>query len=244
MEGEEMDVAIDGFRGGDRTRIDLPEAQQELIKEVQSLGKPIILVLLNGSALAVNWENDHVDAIVEAWYPGQAAGNAIADVIFGDYNPGGRLPITFYKSTAQLPRFDDYNITTQTYRYFKGTPLYPFGFGLSYTTFSYENLVTKKISADSVNVSARLTNTGSRDGDEVVQVYASSKSVDQQKSPIRSLVAFKRVHLRAGESKNINFKIKLSTTKSKLYEISIGGGQPDVTMNTTSNVVKKTISIE
>jgi beta-glucosidase len=140
MEGEEMDVLIDGFRGGDRTRIDLPDVQQQLIKEIYALGKPVVLVLLNGSALAVNWENEKIPAIVEAWYPGQAAGQAIADVLFGDYNPAGRLPVTFYKSVADLPPFDEYKISNQTYRYYTGTPLYPFGYGLSYTTFQYADL--------------------------------------------------------------------------------------------------------
>ncbi|MCZ8214824.1 MAG: glycoside hydrolase family 3 C-terminal domain-containing protein, partial [Cyclobacteriaceae bacterium] len=144
MEGEEMDVMIDGFRGGDRTRLDLPEVQQQLIKEIQALGKKVVLILLNGSALAVNWESEHIPAIIEAWYPGQAAGQAIADVLFGDYNPAGRLPVTFYKSLNDLPAFDQYKITNQTYRYYKGSPLYPFGYGLSYTTFDYTALQAVK----------------------------------------------------------------------------------------------------
>ena len=175
MEGEEMDVNIDGFRGGDRTKIDLPEVQQQLIKDIQALGKPVVLVLLNGSALAVNWENEHIPAIVEAWYPGQAAGHAIADVLFGDYNPAGRLPVTFYQSTNQLPSFDDYQITNQTYRYFDGAPLYPFGFGLSYTSFRYSDLHVTTHADDSVRITAQVENTGKREGDEVVQVYALSK---------------------------------------------------------------------
>ncbi len=241
MEGEEMDVKIDGFRGGDRTRIDLPLAQQELIKDVTALGKPVILVLLNGSALAVNWENDHVAAIVEAWYPGQAAGRAIADVLFGDYNPGGRLPVTFYKSTDQLPDFDDYHITNQTYRYFSDTPLYPFGYGLSYTTFQYSNLTTEKITGDSLRITAKVTNTGNREGDEVVQVYESSKYTAGKKTPIRSLVAFKRIHLKAGESREVTFKVKLAAIAEPV-NISVGGGQPDAPLKTTSNVLTKAIS--
>ena len=241
MEGEEMDVKIDGFRGGDRTRIDLPLAQQELIKDVTALGKPVILVLLNGSALAVNWENEHVAAIVEAWYPGQAAGRAIADVLFGDYNPGGRLPVTFYKSTDQLPDFDDYHITNQTYRYFSDTPLYPFGYGLSYTTFQYSNLTTEKITGDSLRITAKVTNTGNREGDEVVQVYASSKYTAGKKTPIRSLVAFKRIHLKAGESREVTFKVKLAAIAEPV-SISVGGGQPDAPLKTTSNVLTKAIS--
>lgn len=241
MEGEEMDVKIDGFRGGDRTKIDLPLAQQELIKEVTALGKPVILVLLNGSALAVNWENDHVTAILEAWYPGQAAGRAIADVLFGDYNPGGRLPVTFYKSTDQLPGFDDYHITTQTYRYFPGTPLYPFGYGLSYTTFRYSNLSIEKFAGDSLRIVAKVTNTGNREGDEVAQVYTSSKYTVGKKSTIRSLVAFKRIHLNAGESRDIAFKVKLPAIAGPV-SISIGGGQPDALLKTTSNVLTQNIS--
>ncbi|HEY9044617.1 MAG TPA: glycoside hydrolase family 3 C-terminal domain-containing protein, partial [Ohtaekwangia sp.] len=224
-----------------RTKIDLPLAQQELIKEVSALGKPVILVLLNGSALAVNWENDHVAAIVEAWYPGQAAGRAIADVLFGDYNPGGRLPVTFYKSTDQLPAFDDYHITNQTYRYFSDTPLYPFGYGLSYTTFQYSNLTTEKISGDSLRITAQVKNSGNRDGDEVTQVYASSKYTAGKKSPIRSLVAFRRIHLKAGESREVTFKVKLAAIAEPV-NISVGGGQPDAHLKTTSNVLTKRIS--
>ena len=131
LEGEEMAVQIPGFRGGDRTSIDLPAPQQQLLESVMAVGKPIVLVLMSGSALATNWAQEHVPAIVEAWYPGQAAGTAIADVLFGDYNPAGRLPVTFYRSVNDLPAFDDYAMKGRTYRFFSGTPLYPFGFGLS-----------------------------------------------------------------------------------------------------------------
>lgn len=244
MEGEEMDVMIDGFRGGDRTRIDLPEVQQELIREVQALGKPVVLVLLNGSALAVNWENDHVPAIVEAWYPGQAAGQAIADVLFGDYNPAGRLPVTFYKSVADLPPFTEYAISNQTYRYYKGEPLYPFGFGLSYTTFAYSEAAAKKTDAgDSIRVSARIQNTGTYAGDEVVQVYAALRGTGNAKVPLRSLVAYQRLHLQPGESQAVAFTVAVPRPhadglKVESLEISIGGGQPDVGQRATSNVQK------
>ncbi|RAV98970.1 glucan 1,4-alpha-glucosidase [Pseudochryseolinea flava] len=244
MEGEEMDVQIDGFRGGDRTSIDLPAAQQELIKEIHALGKPVILVLLNGSALSVNWEDEHLDGIIEAWYPGQAAGEAIADVLFGDYNPAGRLPVTFYKSTSQLPSFDDYEITTQTYRYFKGTPLYPFGYGLSYTKFVYDKLVVQKIANDSLRITAAITNTGDRDGEEVVQVYASQKNSNSKKTPIRSLVGFKRIHLRARESLNIGMQIKIPKGFLNACEISIGGGQPIMSPDATSNFLTTTFSLQ
>jgi beta-glucosidase len=240
MEGEEMDVNIEGFRGGDRTRIDLPAVQQQLIKDVYALGKPVVLVLLNGSALAVNWENEHLPAIVEAWYPGQASGQAIADVLFGDYNPAGRLPVTFYKSTDQLPAFDDYEITNQTYRYFDGTPLYPFGYGLSYTSFQYSDLHAGKIS-DSIQIAVRVKNIGKREGDEVIQVYQSTKTAARKKLPRRALMAFKRIHLKPGESTEVKFVLKMPDDAAGSFDISVGGGQPDMDANTTSNVLSTTI---
>jgi len=238
MEGEEMDIKIDGFSAGDRTRIDLPDTQQDLIKTIHALGKPVVVVLLNGSALAVNWEQKNIPAILEAWYPGQAAGQAIADVLFGDYNPGGRLPVTFYKSTKDLPSFKEYNMVGQTYRYFKGEPLYPFGYGLSYTTFEYSRLqITETVKAgDSVKLSVSLKNSGNLNGDEVVQVYL--KRVDTRiNEPILSLAEFRRVTLAAGETKLISFtlapdsfsKIGDDGTKALLpgqFEVVIGGGQP------------------
>jgi beta-glucosidase len=207
LEGEEMDVAIEGFRGGDRTTIDLPKVQQDLIKEIHALGKPVVLVLLNGSALAINWEARNIPAIVEAWYPGQAAGTAIADVLFGDYNPGGKLPVTFYKSVNDLPSFEDYHMKGRTYRYFQGEPLYPFGHGLSYTSFDYTDL-----RVDGKIVSVNVTNTGKVDGEEVVQVYASG-----------TLAAFKRIILKAGEAKDVQLEMK--NIKPGTYSISVGGGQ-------------------
>jgi beta-glucosidase len=242
MEGEEMDVKIDGFIGGDRTRLDLPVTQQQLIKEIQALGKPVILVLLNGSALAINWENKNVNGIIEAWYPGQAAGQAIADVLFGDYNPGGRLPVTFYKSVDDLPAFDDYKVSSRTYRYFNGEPLYPFGFGLSYTTFAYENMkVNSEFKAgDSVEVSVTVKNTGKVAGDEVAQLYVSNldKSLT---NAIHSLKGFKRVYLNPGESKTLDFTLNPSDFSgpasengkmySRKFEISVGGGQPQYKRN-------------
>lgn len=238
MEGEEMDVKIDGFVGGDRTRLDLPEVQQQLIKEIQTLGKPVILVLLNGSALAINWESKNVDAIIEAWYPGQAAGQAIADVLFGDYNPAGRLPVTFYKSENDLPPFDAYHLSNQTYRYFKGEPLYPFGFGLSYTTFAYENLKVEHEykAGDSVSVSVTVKNTGKVPGDEVVQVYLSNKDKKRSRA-IQSLKGFKRIHLQPGEARTTDFVLSPNDFSvfndnnerqvlPSEFEISVGGGQP------------------
>ena len=208
LEGEELRLTIDGFRGGDRTRLDLPDVQQELIKEIYALGKPVILVLLNGSAIAVNWENENIPAIIESWYGGQAAGQALADVIFGDYNPGGRLPVTFYKSVNDLPDFTDYKMENRTYRYFKGEPLYPFGYGLSYTTFKYSKLkVSKKVnSGDPLTVTVKVQNTGKMAGDEVAQLYVSNLN-STVPVPIRALKGFKRIHLNPGETKIVTFEI-------------------------------------
>jgi beta-glucosidase len=238
LEGEEMRVTVDGFRGGDRTRIDLPDVQQELIKEIQATGKPVVLVLLNGSALAINWEKDNIPAIIESWYGGQAAGQALADVIFGDYNPAGRLPVTFYKSVNDLPDFTDYAMKNRTYRYFTGQPLFPFGYGLSYTTFKYSKLKIDKSAhaGDTVHVSVAVKNTGKMAGDEVVQVYVSNLGSDVP-VPIRALKGFRRINLLPGEAKTVNFAIapdafsviddkNKRVIKPGIFEFSVGGSQP------------------
>jgi beta-glucosidase len=207
LEGEALNVDVEGFYGGDRTTLDLPATQTELIRKVHSTGKPIVLVLLNGSALSINWENEHISAIIEAWYPGQAGGTAIADVIFGDYNPAGRLPVTFYKSVGQLPEFTDYNMNNRTYRYFKGEPLYPFGFGLSYTTFAYDNLQLARDSikaGESTILSVDVTNTGKIKGEEVVQLYVKA---NRDTLSVRTLKGFERIGLSPGESKKVEFEI-------------------------------------
>jgi beta-glucosidase len=209
LEGEEMRVEVDGFRGGDRTRIDLPASQQRLLEHVAALGKPTVVVLLNGSALAVNWAQDHVPAIVEAWYPGQAAGTAIADVLFGDYNPAGRLPVTFYRSVDDLPPFEDYSMSGRTYRFFAGQPLYPFGHGLSYTTFRYAGLRTSAPAirdGDTVTVSVDVTNTGARAGDEVVQLYVRYPGSAVPRA-IKELKGFARISLRPGETRTVNLRL-------------------------------------
>jgi beta-glucosidase len=209
LEGEEMTVNVEGFRGGDRTDLSLPKPQEELLKAVVATGKPVVVVLLSGSALAVNWANDNAPAILHAWYPGGEGGTAIADVLFGDYNPAGRLPVTFYKSVDQLPPFTDYSMAGRTYRYFKGEPLYPFGFGLSYTKFDYSNL---KLSAKSVKagepikVTVDVKNTGDREGDEVVQLYLTDVAASAP-VPIRALVGFDRISLRPGEKRSVTFTI-------------------------------------
>ncbi len=209
LEGEEMRVPVEGFELGDRVQLGLPRVQEDLMQRMSALGKPVVLVLLNGSALAVNWARDHVPAIVEAWYPGQAAGSALADVLFGDYNPAGRLPVTFYKSTDQLPPFTDYRMEGRTYRYFKGEPLFPFGYGLSYTSFAYRNLSYPKETrtGDSVHVSVEVENTGKLAGEEVVQIYLKAVGTSQP-GPIHSLAGFQRIFLRPRERKTVQFSLQ------------------------------------
>jgi beta-glucosidase len=209
LEGEEMNVNVEGFRGGDRTDISLPKPQEALLKAVVATGKPVVVVLLSGSALAVNWANDNAAAILEAWYPGGEGGTAIADVLFGDYNPAGRLPVTFYKSVDQLPPFTDYSMQGRTYRYFKGEPLYPFGFGLSYTNFVYSNLKfsAKSVQAgEPVQVTVDVANTGDREGEEVVQLYLTDVAASAP-VPIRTLVGFDRISLRPREKRSVTFTI-------------------------------------
>jgi beta-glucosidase len=238
LEGEEMPVQIEGFRGGDRTNIALPKSQEALLKAVAATGKPVVVVLLSGSALAVNWANDNVPAILHAWYPGGEGGTAIADVLFGNYNPAGRLPVTFYKSVDQLPPFSDYSMQGRTYRYFKGVPLYAFGYGLSYTKFAYSGL---KFSAKSVKaggpikVSVDVKNVGDREGDEVVQLYLTDVAASAP-VPIRTLVGFERISLRRGETRNVTFTITprqmslIDDAGKRVIEpgeflVRIGGGQ-------------------
>jgi len=238
IEGEEMKIEAEGFSGGDRTLIDLPAPQRQLLQRVQATGKPLVLVLLNGSALAVNWADSHVPAIIEAWYPGQAGGTAVAALLAGDFSPAGRLPVTFYKSVDQLPPFSDYSMANRTYRYFKGEPLYPFGYGLSYTRFTYRN---PRVSATSVapdgevKLSVDVTNSGERGGDEVVQLYLTHPGVPG--APIRSLGGFQRIHLARGATKSVEFNLRGRSLgivdpegRHRIVpgdvEAWIGGGQP------------------
>jgi len=213
LEGEEMPIQIPGFRGGDRTQIELPAPQERLLERISALGKPTVLVLMNGSALAVNWAQDHVPAIVEAWYPGQAGGTALADVLFGDYNPAGRLPVTFYKSVNDLPPFDDYRMAGRTYRFFAGTPLYPFGHGLSYTSFAYSNVRANRTRAstrDTIAISVDVANTGARAGDEVVQLYVQHEGHSVVR-PLKDLRGYARVHLAPGERRTVSLPLVISS---------------------------------
>ena len=250
LEGEEMRVAIEGFRGGDRTRIDLPASQERLLERIVAVGKPTVLVLLNGSALAVNWAEQHVPAIVEAWYGGQAAGSALADVLFGDYNPGGRLPVTFYKSVDDLPPFDDYHMAGRTYRFFKGTPLYPFGYGLSYTSFAYKNLrasAAALAAGDTLTVRVDVTNGGKRAGDEVVQLYVRHLG-SRVARPREDLRGYKRLTLGPGETRTVAFPLAASTlaywspdahrwvVENEPVEIAVGASSADIRLRRTIRV--------
>jgi len=238
VEGEEMKVDADGFAGGDRTKIDLPAPQEKLLEQIHATGKPMVLVLMGGSALAVNWADANVPAILDAWYPGGQGGDAIADVLAGDYNPSGRLPVTFYKSLDQLPPFEDYSMAKRTYRYFDGEPLYPFGYGLSYTTFSYKNARPgkPKIGAgDTVTLTVDVTNTGRLAGDEVVELYLSHPGVTG--APIRALKGFQHVHLEPGQQSTVSFEVpnrqlaivgpdgkhRMAAGEARAW---LGGGQP------------------
>ncbi|HEX8141145.1 MAG TPA: glycoside hydrolase family 3 C-terminal domain-containing protein [Pyrinomonadaceae bacterium] len=242
LEGEEMEVKTEGFRGGDRTELGLTKVQDELLRAVHATGKPVVLVLLSGSGLAVNWAKENVAAIVQAWYPGEEGGTAIADALFGDYNPGGRLPITFYKSVEQLPPFNDYRMEGKTYRFFKGEPLYPFGYGLSYTRFKYANL---KLSAKSLKpnrnlrISVDVENAGERGGDEVVQLYLTDVAASVP-VPTRALRGIQRIYLKPGERRRITFTLMpadlalIDNNGKRMLEpgefrVSVGGKQPGFT---------------
>lgn len=208
LEGEEMGVNLPDFRGGDRTDIELPAVQRELIHALHRAGKKIILVNCSGSPIALEPETKNCEAILQAWYPGQAGGTAVADVLFGDYNPGGRLPVTFYRNMSQLPDFEDYNMTGRTYRYMTQQPLFPFGYGLSYTTFEYGNLSLAKEQiklGEPLKLTVNVTNNGQRDGEEVVQVYL--KKQDDAEGPGKTLRAFKRVRIPAGKSVEVAFDL-------------------------------------
>jgi len=239
LEGEEMPVDEPGFVGGDRTNLDMPAAEEELLQAVADAHKPLVVVLLNGSALSAQWEKAHANAILEAWYPGEEGGAAIAATLSGRNNPAGRLPVTFYKDVHQLPHFEDYSMKGRTYRYFEKEPLWPFGFGLSYTTFKYSGLTLPSAPVgpnDPVNVRATITNVGKVAGDEVAQVYL--KFPEVAGAPLRALRGFKRIHLEPGASQDVEFRLQgrdlsMVTDEGQIivaagkYTLSVGGGQPD-----------------
>jgi beta-glucosidase len=238
-EGQEEGVEAGEVSSGDRTDLNLPGAQEALLQALHATGKPLIVVLINGSAVAINWANKYATAILEAWYPGEEGGTAIADVLFGDYNPGGRLPVTFYTSVEQLPPFDDYRMEGRTYRYLKVEPLFPFGYGLSYTQFKYRRLQVKpkRIKpGQRVQLSVEVQNTGRRAGDEVVQFYVSDVAASVP-VPLHQLQGFERIHLAAGEKKTVSCTLKpkqmsLINAEGKRvvepgeFRVTAGGGQP------------------
>jgi beta-glucosidase len=239
LEGEEMPVQLDGFHGGDRTKIGLPKLQEDLLLALAATGKPLVVVSMNGSALAMPWANEHAAAILEAWYPGEEGGAAIASTLAGDNDPAGRLPVTFYASLDQLPPFEDYSMKGRTYRYFSGKPLYGFGYGLSYTSFTYSHLKlsSPQIKAgDPLSVEADVTNSGKRAGDEVVQLYL--RGPQTAGAPQRSLRSFERLTLQAGETRHVVFTLDsahlsevdeagVRAVEAGSFTIFLGGGQPN-----------------
>ncbi|WP_428239544.1 glycoside hydrolase family 3 C-terminal domain-containing protein [Gynuella sp.] len=239
LEGEEMPVPLPGFSGGDRTNLSLPPVQRQLLDKLYATGKPVVVVLMNGSALAVNQADKKAAAIVEAWYPGQSGGQAVARLLAGDFSPAGRLPVTFYPSVDELPAFDNYAMANRTYRFFTGDVLYPFGYGLSYSQFRYSHMAVspaQRRGNQPVTVSVDVTNTGKMDADEVVQLYLSRSDVAG--SPIRTLVGFKRIHLAKGQTSTVSMRMDawaLSSVDAKgrrvvepgTVTLWMGGGQPD-----------------
>jgi beta-glucosidase len=252
LEGEESPLAIPGFKGGDRTSLDLPAEEEQLVESIQGAGKPLVVVLVSGSGLAVNWIQEHADAILQAWYPGEAGGTAVAQTLAGRNNPAGRLPVTFYRSIDELPDFTDYSMKNRTYRYFSGPVLYPFGYGLSYSAFRYDNLRLSSstlAAGKPLGVRVRVTNTSARDGDEVAQLYLQFGAAAG--APGRALRAFQRLHLRAGESRVVQFALaprQLSHVNEAgqvlisagRYEVSVGSGQPQ----RAPNVVSASLSVQ
>jgi beta-glucosidase len=238
-----MTVNYPGFAGGDRTDIRLPSTQQKLLEALKATGKPVVLVLTAGSALAVDWAEQQLPAVLMAWYPGQRGGNAVADVLFGDANPSGRLPVTFYKADEKLPAFDDYSMRGRTYRYFEGKPLYPFGHGLSYTRFQYGEL---RIDRDRVGtnqpvrVTAQVKNAGSRAGDEVVQLYLRPTDAKQPRA-LKDLRGIARVSLQPGETRTVSFTFTPAealrhydeargqyVVDAGAYEVQLGASSADI----------------
>ena len=238
LEGEELALKIDGFDGGDRTSLDLPADQRRLLEQAKATGKPLVVVVMSGSALDLSWARDNAGAIVQAWYPGQSGGLAIAEVLSGAANPGGRLPLTFYRSVADLPPFDDYAMKGRTYRYFEGKPVYPFGFGLSYTSFGYAPLRVEAAAGGperGVKVITEITNTGTREGDEVAQLYLVPPAFEG--APRHALRGFQRVRLKAGERRRVTFELSprdlAFVTRDGVrqlipgrYTVVVGAGQP------------------
>jgi beta-glucosidase len=252
VEGEEMRVNYPGFAGGDRTDLRLPGTQQKLLEALQKTGKPVVLVLTAGSAIAIDWAQTNLPGILVAWYPGQRGGNAVADILFGDANPAGRLPVTFYKANEKLPPFEDYNMEGRTYRYFKGEPLYPFGYGLSYTKFEYSDLKLDRSSAgpsDTVKATLRVKNVGTRPGEEVVQLYV--RPVDAKSiRVVKELRGVQRFPLQPGEVREVSFTLTPNrdltyydterdtyAVGAGSYEVQLGASSADIRLKAPLRVV-------
>lgn len=244
LEGKEKSTDVPGFKGGDRTSLDMPQIEEDLLKNLKATRKPLVLVMMNGSAMSINWAKQHADAILEAWYPGQEGGTAIAETLAGKNNPAGRLPLTFYAGINQLPDFNDYSMAGRTYRYFDGTPLYRFGYGLSYSNFSYSKPVLSSrsiVAGKSLTASVTVKNTSMRDGDEVVQLYLGFPQLPG--APMQALRGFQRIHLKTGESRKVTFSLDPAglshvapdgnrIVSAGRYELSLGGsGSGDVAGN-------------
>jgi beta-glucosidase len=255
LEGEEMPLEIEGFAHGDRTHLNLPAVQEDLLKELHSTGKPVVYVNFSGSAMALNWEKENLPAIIQAFYPGEATGTALTRLLFGDYSPSGRLPVTFYKSVSDLPDFKDYNMDGRTYRYFKGEPLWEFGYGLGYTTFGYKNLQfpVSAVTGSEVKITLEVTNTGKTDGNEVVQVYVSDKEASVP-VPVRSLAGFERIFLKAGETRSVEILLKPEcfslidkayncVVEPGFFMISAGGKQPSEAPVADGTIVQGEITL-
>ncbi len=243
-----MPLKIDGFAGGDKTSLDLPADQRQLLEQAKALGKPLIVVAMNGSPIDLQWAKANASAILEAWYPGQAGGAAVGQVLAGLTDPGGRLPLTFYQSLSDLPAFDDYSMKGRTYRYFAGKPVYPFGFGLSYTTFAYDGLTLQPVGHSpekGLHVTVTVRNTGNRDGSEVAELYLTPPAFDG--APKIALRGFQRLTLKPGETRQITFDLSprdlsfvdhdgLRKVMAGTYSLSLGSGQPgDGISNTLAN---------
>jgi len=247
LEGEDLKVKVPGFLGGDKTDLNLPEVQTKLLKELKKLGKPIIIVLLNGSALAINWEQENLDAIIETWYGGEKGGSALADVLTGAYNPAGRLPVTFYTSITDIPAFDDYSMAGKTYRYITKPVLYPFGFGLSYTSFAYSNLklsATQLTKKTPLKINLTVKNTGNYNGDEVVQLYIKHLGTGM---PLKELKGFKRIYLKKGEQQNISFSLKATDIQhydAKIDDLAAISGKVQLMIGPSSAEAKLVGSFE
>jgi beta-glucosidase len=247
-----MKVSYPGFMGGDRTDLTLPKPQQKLLEDLVATGKPVVLILTGGSSLAVDWADKNVPAILMAWYPGQRGGNAVADVLFGDVSPSGRLPVTFYKANAELPDFQDYSMQGRTYRYYDEKPLYPFGHGLSYSNFAYKNLVLDKEQLqqnDSLEISLDLKNVGAMTANEVVQVYV--RSLDREPlDAIKNLRAFKSVELKPGENQSLNFGLRVNRDftyydeEQKSYRVRPGDYEIQVGASSSDIRLKEKVRIE